>query len=447
MLDISTMHAGTDSFHFRKRALFRSRNCFDLTYDTSCAGFIISGTEPEGTNRRIIFEIDGKLYKFGNAGALTDYENRGELDDILDNGNTVGELLALENANDFVGKKVFPIVALDAPSNSPVFPKINLKLKVNSYNDIYVKYIYSPIYLLTNNSRIFQIVESKFTNGNGNALVQCQLDGAGDWIYTADAANKKARQIQFRTQFIVSTLDGSDSAKVNYVKCFYSTDADKLSGANIEIISLPQEYPLELKTFRALIKHSELIDAEIKAFVNLTNTFYRENIMIGSGGGTFYLSFEGVVDKNISADSIKLQCGGKPITDFYFDTENSSVTFQAPNEGEVLASYECTSAESWSEMTLETSNDDSTLFSFTAATPAKIAAVKFVVTRFSGVSDSLQIDAGKVAIPHKVKTLSCSSSYKYDAPILTVLSPANLSYEYEGELPAIEKYIWGAAVD
>lgn len=453
MLNISTMHAGTDEFHFRKRALLKSKNCLDFTYDTSVNKFEIGGTEPENTSRRVIFKIDDKLYYFGNSG-LTEYERRGEIEDILEYGNTVGELLSLENVNEFAGKKVFPIIALDAPADSPVFPKIKLSVKVNSYNDVYTKYIYSPVYTLPGNAKIYDIKESKFTNGNGSATVQCQLDGAGDWLYTVEAAGKTASKIQFRTQFILSTLDGSDFAKVNSVKTFYTTDKDKLSGSTMEIISLPQDYPDDLKTFAALIKHSELVDCEIKAYVNIFQTLYRENVFQTPNGETLYLSFNGVVDKNISADSIRLFDGDKPVTDFYFDTENSSVNLLQLPTGEIFASYESTTAENWQEL-----QGDSSRFTLNSSLAGKIAAVKFVITRFSGVSDSLQIGIGTgklqtFALPHRAKaeTLTCSAPFKYDeeGQILKVVAPIDepiyISYEWQGQFPKIYSYIWGAAV-
>ena len=220
----------------------------------------------------------------------------------------------------------------------------------------------------------------------------------------------------------------------------------------MEIISLPQDFSTDLKTFAALIKHSELIDCEIKAYVNVSQTLYRENVFLGSGDSqTLYLSFNGVVDKNISADSVRLFDGDKPVTDFYFDTENSSV-YQTPN-GEIYASYESTTAENWQEL-----QGDSSRFTLNSLA-GKIAAVKFVITRFSGVSDALQIGTGTgklqtFALPHraKIETLTCSAPFKYDeeAQILKVVAPVDepiyISYEWQAKCPKIYSYIWGAAV-
>ena len=149
MLARNTMQYGTDCFEFRRQALLKSRQPLDFTYETSVTGLQIGGTEPEGCSRRIIFKIDDKFYRFVN-GTLDRYDERGEFDDILNYGNTVGELLALntDSLKSFVGKRVYPVFALDAPADSPVMPSVKISATVNSYNDVYTKTEYSPVYEL-----------------------------------------------------------------------------------------------------------------------------------------------------------------------------------------------------------------------------------------------------------------------------------------------------------
>ena len=466
MLPVNTMSYGTDEFNFRRRALFKMLAPLDFTYETSISGFNISGTEPEGTRRRVVFEVDGQLYKFGNSG-LTEYEDRGELSDILENGNSVAELLAVNNIPAWVGKKVSPIIALDAPANAPIMPKIKISANVNSFNDIYTKFEYSSVYKLADKAKIYNVTESKFTNGNGTATTQCRLFNSatqtwGDWLYLVEAANKTASQIQFRTQYIVTALDGSDAAQIHNIKCFYSTDKDKLSGSSFEIVSLPQEFDADLKTCYALIKHSELVDAEIKAYVNFSKpNIRRENVMIGTATGetqTLYLTFEGVVDENILQDTIHLEIGGKTFSGFYFDTENSTVTLKAEAGQEILASYECGAAEEWRLFQTPVEDKFESRFSYrlTDSENKKVAAVKFVITRLAGTVEQTEIGTGNgklqiFALPHRAKkeTISCSGAWTYDeeGQILKVVAPIDapiyLSYEWQGQFPEIYEYIWG----
>lgn len=463
MTMINTMAFGSDSFEFRKRALFICDDALDFSYETSCAGLEIGGTEPEGTSRRIIFQIDGKLYRFVNN-ILDSYTGRGELEDILANGNTVAELLSLKEIPAFVGKKVFPIIALDAPSDSPVFPKIKIAAKVNSYNDIYTRYFYSPVYNLPPDARIFQAIENKYTNGNATILTQCKIND-GEWIYLADAAFKDAAKIQFRSQFVLSTLDGSDFAQVHNVKTFYQTDKNLSAAPSQEIISTPQDFSADLKTCYALIRHSELIDAQIKAFVSFTEKpARRENVMLGTATGdtqTLNLAFNGVVDSNIAADSIHIEIDGRTFADFHFDIENSTVTLKADAGKEIFASWELSNFEEWREMQFLDGDNFYSRFNFnlTDSLNKRVVNVKFVVTRLSGTVENEELGAatGKLQIfhlPHRAKseTLTVSGSFKYDeeSQILKVVNakdlPIVISYSYVGQLPKIYSYAWACSV-
>ena len=464
-----SIHYASDSFQFRKQALLKSRQPLDFSYETSVASLQISGTEPEGCNRRIIFEIDGKNYKFTNAG-LTIYDDRAELDDILTDGNTVGELLALENITDFVGKKVYPIIALDAPTDSPVFPRIKISATVNSYNDIYTKYFYSPVYGLSGNAKISEILDDVKTNGNGIGTLQCRLFNNGrwgDWIYLPDAKYQPATQIQFRINCILSTLDGSDSVNLGQVYTFFSTDKDKLSGLTTEIFSKDLDYPADLGTCYLLVKHSQLKDCTLKAFVKFSNPVTRrDKIFLGTADGTqqtFYLTANSVVDKNVAQDTLHITADGKSVSDFYFDTANSTVTFKATAGAEILASYECgLSDELWREMELDFSQDNEGtissrfIFRLSDTNNQRVSAIRLTLTRGLNFLDNqrLATATGKLqtfALEHKVRpeTIDCTGNWKYDdtTQLLKVVAPIGsdiiASYAYFAEPPDFYQIIAG----
>ena len=468
----NTMFAGTDEFNFQRQSLLKSKVPFDLTDETSCAGFTIEGTEPPNTKRRIVFEIDGQLYKFGNSG-LIQYEERGEAEDIIEGGNTVAELLELSNIPAFVGKKIYPVIALQADDDAQLMPKIRLKLKVNSFNDRYLKNEFSPEYDLGEGSKIHELKVSTYTNGNANVTTYARIynDGWSDWDYTSNFANKKASKIQYKINYLLSTLDGSDFGAVNYIRCLYTTDADKLSGSTQNIISLAQDYPADLKTCYALIKHDELVDAEIKAYVNFSPELQRrENIMVGTTTGenqTIYLAYNGVIDTGILQDTIHIEIGGKPCTDFFYDTENSTITLPSqPPDEEILASYDCVAAENWLEMdkdfTQADGNHYTTRFKYRLANNQNMrrAAVKFEIIRLSANVDSNEISSGTgklqiFALPHKAKaeTLSATGNFVYDEgaqilkTVVNIDNPVTVGYSFTGNLPKIYSYIAGFSID
>ena len=466
------MQYGTDCFEFRRQALLKSRQPLDFTYETSVTGLQIGGTEPEGCSRRIIFKIDDKFYRFVN-GTLDRYDERGEFDDILNYGNTVGELLALntDSLKSFVGKRVYPVFALDAPADSPVMPSVKISATVNSYNDVYTKIEYSPVYELKRSGdacKISEISDSKTLNGYGTATVKCKLKNpvtgwSDDWLNLADAQNRLATALQFQIQYVITTLDGIDFARVNSVDVIYTTDSEKLSGDTTEIVTLAQDYPYgNLATCYAMVKHSELIDCNARAFVTFGEiTKKRVDLPLGTATGS-----EQTVtldDMRISPDSFHLEIGNRNCTDFYFDTSNRTVTFTGRAGDTVTISYEYGSGDgNWYEMgkDLEYNNEGvfSTRFTyrFPSGSGKPASAVKFVFEKISGhvTNQRLGTGTGKTQafyIPHKAKieTIQCTGSWKYDevAQILRVIAPIDeliiISYEWIGSIPTVFGYIAG----
>ena len=459
MLPTNTMQYASDVFNFQRRALLKSKIPFDLSAETSCNGFEIAGTEPEGTQRRLMFEIDGQLYKFGNAG-LIEYEDYFDVEHILKDGNTVAELLDLQTIPAFVGKRVYPVIALSADESALVLPKIKMSLKVKSFNDCYTKTEYSPIYDLRDNAKIKELRSSIYTNGNATVTLYARI---------FNPENKLASKIQYKAVYVLTSLDGSDFGAVNYVRCFYSTDAD-ISAANTqEIISLAQDFNADLKTAYLLVKHSELADAELKAYVNFSPLpVRRENVPLGTTTGTsqtVYLEVDGVVDKNVVADSLHIEIGGKTLSGYYYDTENSTVTLQADAGKEILASYDCGNAEDWREMELDSATFNDGVYSsrfiyrFTDFINKKVAAVKIVLKRLSGTVEmsNLGTGTGKLqyfALPHKAKleTLTAGGSWRYDeegqilSTVIAVNNEVNAGYDWQGNLPRVYGYIAGFSV-
>lgn len=401
MLAINTMSYGTDGFEFRKQSLMKAIDAWDFSYETSVGNFIIKGTEPDDTNRRVIFAIGDKLYKFGNDG-LTEYDERGELEDILENGNTVGELLEVQNIPEFVGKRVYPIIALDAPFDAPVMPKIHISVNVRSYNDIYQKTKYSPIYRLEytgNAAKIIGVKLKKTLRGYATCEVHCRLMNRfgnwQDWIELDDAAYQEAIAIQFRVRYVISTLDGSDSISIDSVEVDYTADVDKNVGKITEIVTKQQEYIADFGTCYALLKHAALGDAKLQAFVNFrAPAVERRDIVLGVTNGeeqTFTLA-----DSNIDQSSLHLALDGVGIYNFYYNTKNSTVTLTAEGGKEITASYNCEiAAEDWREMQFDFTRLDGDhynsrfIYYLNDYTNKKISAVKFRMTRETETPDVL----------------------------------------------------------
>ena len=148
MLKNNSMRFGADNFSFSKSALLTSKQPFDATTQSSVEGFVISGIEPANSARRFIFKVDDTLKYFVNN-APVDYPYQGELNDVLLYGNTAAELETLTSIAAWVGKKIFPIIALSAPAESAALPTVRLALKVRSSSEVYEKSVESAEYELS----------------------------------------------------------------------------------------------------------------------------------------------------------------------------------------------------------------------------------------------------------------------------------------------------------
>ena len=458
MININTKFYGTGNFQFRKQALITCRAPFDCTYETSVKNFEIGGTEPEGTSRRIIFKIEDELYRFVN-GILDKYIWRGELEDILQYGNTVAELLALENVNAFISKKVYPIIALDAPANADVFPKIKIALKVSSYNDDYTRYFYSPLFELAENAQITKVKKLAVTSGNGSEMTECRLKKItglwSDWQNYILAENQIAQAIQFRTKFVVSTLDGTDSAQIQVIDVEYTTDADKNAADSQNFFTKIENYDADLHTCYLLVKHQPADAANIRAFVSLNPAREKiEDYEIGVTTGelqTFTLPKSFMVQ-----DTLRVEVDGVPIFDYEFDTGAATLTLTADAGKVVSVSYDYLTAENWQEMHCDFSEDYRTRFTFRSTNlNLREAAVNFRTDKQIAAAIEMELGTGTgkkqtFVLAGEPQNFLCNVPYKLHGRTLETLAPIgeiiSVRYGTKGTLPKIEGYIAGFAV-
>ena len=451
----NTMQLASDGFSFRRQALLKAAAALDFSNETAVTGFQIGGTQPEGTARRIIFEIDGKLYRFVN-GALDEYDDRGELDDILTEGNTVEELMALENIPAFVKKRVRPWIALDAPADAAVMPRITISANVNSYNDVYTKTELSPVYRLAPNARVVSSRDYTSAHGNANVQVKCRLQnpltGWGNWILPVEAAGKPAAAIQFQATYTLTTLDGTDYAKVDNVQTDFTTDADSSAADFCEFVTAPQQFYTALGTCYALVEHDELQDCLIQAFVNFAKPPQHRDAFLGTATGneqTFNLP-----DAFIDQSTLTLEIGGRNVQNFHYDTQHSAITFTGSVGESVSAAYDFGSEEDWREMALELSGLNASRFAYRLG-DGQVSAVKIRLTKGSGhTEETLGLGNGReqtFCTSHRANGLTCTAPCRYDADtrILKTLAPIDAqisaAYNWSGTFPAVKEITVGWA--
>ena len=394
---------------------------------------------------------------------MDQYIWHGEIADILQYGNTVAELLALENVNAFAGKKVFPIIALAAPSTADVFPKIKIAVKWQSYNDIYTGYKYTPIFQIPGEKPLITAVRKLFTTaGNASEITEVRIKKiTGDWTdwqQYLNAENQIATAIQFRTKFVLSTLDGTDSASIDKISVNFISDSTKNASEFQTFFTNLQNYDADLKTCYLLVKHSPLDNADISAAVSFAPISDRvENVFLGLTDGTSQnFTFANLNGKIIAQDSIHVELDGVPTFNFDFNTGNSTITLQADAGKVVTASFDCFNAENFIQMEREFISAEKTRFTCRAAeNNLREAVVKFTVTKKSGKVEEYQIGTGNgskqiFALDYKPLKFNCDAPYKLRGQILqtaaAIADPVNVSYTWTGSLPQIRSFIAGFAV-
>ena len=482
MLVSNVFRFGTDTFDKSGRhALLVSSVPLDCTGQTNVEGFTITGSQPDDTDRRIIFKIGGTLWKF-SKGSLVAYTGDGEYEDVIKNGNTVDGLNALSDIPDFVGKEIYPIVALKAGWTAVSVPSIKIQLRVRNNNSVYTKTHSSITHNFviddpTVTPRISEIVADTTCTGNATCEVLAQLhyaDGTKSaYMPLADTAGQFAVGVQFRIIHTVTVLDGTDSAICNFVTCRYNSGATLVNSTYADLYSSVQNYGNDLQTCYAVVRHDKLTDSTIEAYVNFMKApSHRELINIGTTTGTitqYTLGVNGVKDTGIDPSSIRIFLDGQPYLEFDYNVEVSEVTVNQPKGQVITASYDYgRDSESWLKMTQDgesqiypSDGTYMTRFTYTLsdanAVNKQISNVRLKLTRPTGTvkNQSLGKATGKtqmLVLPHSADNDSITlpnATFTYDDPsqILTYIAPKNtalsLSYSWIGEQVVIRSFASG----
>lgn len=480
MLIYNTMRFGTDVLTATdlggglgiRQALLTSNDALDATGISSVDSFAISGAEPAGTARRVMFKVDDKIYRFVN-GTMTEYTGGATLANVLANGNTVAELTALSNITGFAGKEIFPIIALSSIGDDN--PTIKIGINVTNTTEKKNWAGNSATYELPvpdggSTPIITSITADLDTAGAGNVDIKVKLkDSAGtwsDWLTFDQAANMEASRVQFRNTYTVENV-GFDSAHINAIVINYVSNDDLVAGSTAELYSIVPNFETDLRQCYVIVRHKQLIDSTIEAFANFLPAYKtRERIQLGTGTGApaqYTLGVNSTVDAQIDPASIRVFVDGVATDEFDYNTAAGQITVDAPSGVSVIVSYnyDC-GREDWKPMTVETQQpygDGTFMTRFTYTLPddvdAQRANIRMRFNRPAGTvtNASLGKATGKTqlfVLPHlaTASTIVCNAdwSYDFDSRVVTLIAKKNtalkISYDYVGEQHQI--YSWAA---
>lgn len=434
---------------YNRTALFRDNAPLSCASATSVAGFSIEGVQPTGTDRRVLFSYsdsssDAEYFKLvvdgeGVATVAAVGTQKITEESVLAEGNTIADLAAVKSIPEWVGKTIYPVIALSAPEEQTAVPTLKLGIVTESSSAVYEHYEESAVVELANeNVDIISIDSDTDTTGNGSVTVQVRFRKGTAWDEYIDikkAANIKANAVQFRARYAVGKLDGSDSAQVKNISMVYSGSDAKLSGETTELFFITKNFAEKgangLAFSQCMIRHKKLQDAGIRAFVSFRSEV-QERSMYPIGTGTGERQTIKLPDTGIAYNTVAVQVNGEKVTGYSVNTETNEISITADKGMAITASYQYGwEDEEYTEMPLisrQAYDEAGTEFAskFQLAVPDSdtsktVTCIKFSLDRTEGdVTDkTLAVATGDVQVfqlEHyaRTDTIVCSGVWTYD---------------------------------
>lgn len=490
MLISNTMRFCTDVFGlsdgdtstaaFVKKALLIGKTALNCANKTGVQRIVIGGIQPTGSDRRFMFMIDNKYWKFNNS-TLAEYTGAITVDNVLKDGNTAAQLTALSNITGFVGKKIYPIIALSASGED--FPTASLQLTTTVANDVLTHVEESIVYELGEDDTAAPVITNlpyeATVTGNGTVDVKIRLrnnDTWSDYIDLNDAIGQEAQAAQFQVTYKVKKTDGTDSAKLDSVTLEHTLGKAIVATGLSHLRTKVADYENDLSMCYVVIKHEPLQDSTLEALVNfMKKPDTRELLELGTGTGSrqeFVLGVNGVADEKINTSSILLYENGELVEDFSYNSATSTITLNTVKNAVYAASYSYNhGVENFYTMKLEERepfNDETGMqtsrFSYTLTgdnTGLSVSNVLIRMSRQTGTvtNYSLGKATGKLqmfVLPHIPNMASIKFTNKVDWDldeennILTLVAAKNtalsISYTWRGAPITLYSYVCGWAV-
>ncbi len=400
---------------------------------------------------------------------------------VLSEGNTVDELLTVTSIAAFVGKMVYPAIALMAPYDATVLPTLKLTLNGKSNtNQTTLSVVSLPISLASEEVELVDLSASVAVTDGAAATVSVSLQqngSFGDYMPLTTARRQKATAIKFKADYSVASI-GTGSATVNKASATYRTNNSAVSGDVAEMVTVTEDFGgVGMRAGRMTVKHQVLRDAQISAQMAMRPVpKTRERIPIATGTGNRQTVVLGVKDANgnvvadtgINHNTLRVWYGSQEVFDFDYNTQLSQASVTPPDGVTAFASYSYGwEPETWVEMTKGTTqtHDDpnvvTTEFSYAlgSADAAKgVAAAKVLLKKPTGsASQSLGTATGKTqmfVLDHLAKlsalavtasTGTASWSYDEDSRILTVAATKDAAltatYDWVAETPVCTGFV------
>lgn len=449
---------------------------------TQVTGVVVSGEEPAGTKRRVLFKVGDTWNRLDVAGGtaslspcMTDGASAVALPDagadaayILAHGNTAEELSSVTAVPGFSGQSVLPRVALFAPAGAQVGPRLGLSLKMQRSTDTYVQQTESQEYALKG-MRVVRATVAVEEESGGKVEVRALVRTGDAWSRELSLDELKGQTgdaLKFRVTYTATTIGVSKAHLARITVRLRGVVQAGATGGEGVLVTKTQSFDTGMMYSRLYVKHAALRDARISADVMFRETpKRREMYKIAEGTGeaqTVKLS-----DTGIDFSSLRLFANDETIASFDFNSMENTVSFLAPSLCTVFASYAYeVEPEVWQPMQAQetqpytnTRGYASTSFAHEVTGTAKgYSAVRIRLEKPEGkVEDALLgVGTGRLQtffLPHDAKTDTIqlkngpdrveARNWSYDAEhrMLQVIAlkdrEVTASYEFTAENPKV----------
>lgn len=386
----------------------------DFTGISSISGINLNFSKPGNSQIFIAFNISNTwcvLSSSGNIGIFSD--TTPDINMLKTYGMTPEQLQAVTFWDNLVQKKVGLAIGLYTTDKNNAIPKIKLSFNVLYPSQLLTYSELSPVFDFEEPVTIADFSYQDETASGGSAVLYARADlSDGEKFSYTDLNNLKGKtitQLQYKADYHVPEI-GAAYARINNVNMIYSLGSAKTSGVTSgEIISITQNWFMNISQVRMNVKHGKLINAKITAQC----TFRREpsrvsGEILGTGNGG-KITFALANSRGLKYDTIKLYYDNQRVySDFEFNTQSGRVTCDAPQGSIVSCDYEYNwENETWHDMTLATRYelDDIEVSEFRLSTTEKNKSV-------SAVKVILEMTEGKITNEKLGKGTGISQTYK-----------------------------------